>query len=186
MRRPAGEPRRRAPSVPALPSRPGAGPRPGIAPAQALWRCPKCGRAFANRNQSHACGRHDLAHHFDGKPAEIRALYDRFVAEVRAIGPVRVLPEKTRIAFQVRMSFAQVTPRRAWLDAHVVLARRLEHPRFRRIETISPRNHVHFFRLARAEDIDDDVRAWLHEAYAVGEQKHLGRGANSARARSPG
>jgi len=49
-----------------------------------------------------------------------------------------VLPEKTRIAFQVRMSFAQVAPRARWLDGHVVLARRLEDPRFRRIETVSP------------------------------------------------
>jgi len=48
---------------------------------------------------------------------------------------VRVLPEKTRIAFQVRMSSAQVTPRQRWLDGHVVLACRLEHPRFTRIES---------------------------------------------------
>ena len=88
-----------------------------------LWRCPRCGRAFANKNQSHTCsGLHTLAHHFDGKPPEIRALFDAVVHAIRRIGPVRVLPEKTRIAFQVRMSFAQVTPKKAWLDGHVVLA----------------------------------------------------------------
>jgi hypothetical protein len=138
-----------------------------------LWRCKKCGRSFANRNQSHSCGRHSLAHHFDGKPREIRALYDRVVAAVRDIGPVRVLPEKTRIAFQVRMSFAQVTPRRKWLDGHLVLARRLEHPRFRSIQTFSPRNHLHTFRLHDPRDIDDEFRDWLREAYRVGEQRHL-------------
>jgi hypothetical protein len=140
-----------------------------------LWECPACGRAFANRNQSHACARHELAPHFAGRPPEIRALFDAVVAAVRAIGPVRMLPEKTRIAFQVRMSFAQVTPRRRWLDGHVVLARRLEHPRFRSVTTISPRNHVHVFRLERPDDIDAEFRAWLAEAYAVGEQRHLGR-----------
>src|SRR5687767_9909903 len=80
---------------------------------------------------------------------------------------------KTRIAFQVRMSFAQVTPRQRWLDGHVVLARRLEHPRFRKIETFSPRNHVHYFRLTQPADVDRTFRAWLREAYAVGEQRHL-------------
>ena len=139
----------------------------------ALWHCKKCGRDFANRNQSHACGRYDLKHHFQGKRPEIRALFDEVVAAVRALGPVRVLPEKTRIAFQVRMSFAQVTPRAHWLDGHLVLARRLEHPRFRRIQTISPRNHVHFFRLTAPGEIDAEFRAWLAEAYAVGEQRHL-------------
>ena len=97
------------------------------------------------------------------------------VAAVRANGPVRILPEKTRIAFQVRMSFAQVTPRRGWLDGHVVLARRLEHPRFRKVETFSPRNHLHAFRLFAPGDIDADVRAWLAEAYRVGDQQHLAR-----------
>ena len=60
-----------------------------------------------------------------------------------------------------------------WLVGHVVLARRLEHPRFRKIETISARNHVHHFRLAQPADIDNTFIAWLREAYAVGEQRHL-------------
>lgn len=138
-----------------------------------LWQCPRCRRVFANRNQSHACGRHTLAHHFKGKQRSIRALYDAVLAAIREIGPVRVLPEKTRIAFQVRMSFVQITPRQQWLDGHVVLARRLENARFRKIETISPRNHVHAFRLREIADIDGEFRAWLREAYQVGEQRHL-------------
>jgi hypothetical protein len=142
-------------------------------PRGPLWRCPECRREFANRNQSHACGRHDLAHHFRGKPPEIRALFDRVLAAIRKIVPVRVLPEKTRIAFQVRMSFAQVTPRSHWLDGHVVLARRFEHPRFRRIQTISPRNHVHNFRITSPSDINGEFSRWLAEAYKVGEQCHL-------------
>lgn len=141
-----------------------------------LWQCPKCRRRFANRNQPHFCGKHDLEPHFAGKAPEIRAIFDAFVAAIRRIGPVTVLPEKTRIAFQVRMSFAQLTPRSRWVDGHVVLARRFEHPRFRRIDTISTRNHVHHFRLASEAEVDAEVERWLDEAYSVGEQKHLKRG----------
>ena len=97
------------------------------------------------------------------------------VEAIRAIGPVRVLPEKTRIAFQVRMSFAQVTPRQRWLDGHVVLARRVEHPRFRQVQTFSPRNHMHVFRLTSPDQVDAEFRDWLREAYQVGEQRHLDR-----------
>jgi hypothetical protein len=71
------------------------------------------------------------------------------------------------------MSFAAVTLKRQWMDGHVVLARRLESPRFRRIETISPRNHVHSLRLLCLDDIDEEVIAWLAEAYQVGDQRHL-------------
>jgi hypothetical protein len=139
-----------------------------------LWVCAPCGRGFANRNQPHACGRHDLEAHFAGKPPEIRALYDALLARVRACGPVAVLPEKTRIAFQVRMSFAVAMPRRGWVDGHLVLARRVESPIFRRIDSLSPRNHVHAFRLRSPADLTDEFDALLREAYAVGEQKHLG------------
>jgi Domain of unknown function (DUF5655) len=141
-----------------------------------LWRCAKCGRRFANRNQSHACGRHNLDDHFEGKPPEIRALFDTVVAAIRKIGPVRIIPEKTRIAFQVRMSFAQITPKTKWLDGHVVLARRSDDPRFRTVQTISRRNHVHTFRLTSPSEIDAEFRTWLTEAYQVGEQRHLKEG----------
>jgi hypothetical protein len=79
------------------------------------------------------------------------------------------------VAFQARMSFAAFTLRRRWVDGHVVLARRLEHPRFRRVESFSPRNHLHQFRLARLNEVDEEVAAWLAEAYRVGQQQHLGR-----------
>jgi hypothetical protein len=138
-----------------------------------LWTCEKCGRTFANRNQSHACGRHRLEAHFEGRPPEVRTLFDAFLAALQENGPVTVLPQKTRIAFHVRMSFAQVTPRRGGLDGHLVLARRVEDPRFLEVRTFSPRNHLHRFRIAKAEEIDARMRAWMREAYAVGEQRHL-------------
>jgi hypothetical protein len=140
-----------------------------------MWRCPDCGRQFANRNQSHACGRSTLASHFAGKPKAVRALFDRLLTLAKKNGPVIVLPEKTRIAFQVRMSFAAFVIRQNWVDGHVVLARRLENPRFRRIETFSPRNHLHAFRFEHIDEIDDEVAAWFAEAYRVGEQQHLAR-----------
>lgn len=138
-----------------------------------LWKCPNCGRSFANRNQAHACGKHDLEHHFRGKPGEIRRLFDAFAAMIETLGPVTILPEKTRIAFQVRMSFAQITPKQGWLDGHFVLARRAEDPVFRKIESVSARNHVHHFRIRDASDMTPALRAYAKEAYAVGEQRHL-------------
>ena len=137
-----------------------------------LWQCPRCDRAFANRNQSHACGTWTLDCHFDGRSPEVRLIFDRFLAMLERIGPVRVLPEKTRIAFQVRMSFAQLTVRRRWVLGHLVLARRAEDPLFHKIETFSPRNHVHHFRLNEAEEVDR-LESYAREAYTVGCQEHL-------------
>jgi len=92
---------------------------------------------------------------------------------IKQSGPVRILPEKTRIAFQVRMSFIAVQVRQDYLIGHFVFARRLDHPRFTRVETFSPRNHLHAFRLDSIAELDNEFAEWVREAYAVGEQKHL-------------
>jgi predicted component of type VI protein secretion system len=55
------------------------------------------------------------------------------------------------------------------------LARRLEHPRFTKIECISARNHVHSFRFNSHSELDHEVLAWLREAYRVGQQLHLSK-----------
>ena len=103
----------------------------------------------------------------------MRAAFDRVLAVVSGFGPVTVLPEKTRIALQVRMSFAAFMPRRRWLGGHLVLARRIDSPRFLRVNTYSPRNVVHAFRLTSPADVDGEFVAWLAEAYQVGAQQHL-------------
>ncbi len=141
---------------------------------QPLWICPRCGRSFANKNQSHFCSDVKLEAHFAGREPTVVATFKRLLADARRSGPVTVLPEKTRIAFQVRMSFAAFTLRKRWVDGHVVLARRRESPRFRRIDVISPRNQVHVFRLHSPDEVDAEVASWLAEAYQVGAQRHLG------------
>ena len=108
------------------------------------------------------------------------ATFRKLVAAARRNGPVSVLPEKSRIAFHVRMSFAAFTLKKRWIDGHVVLARRRESARFRSVQVFSPRNVLHTFRLARPEDVDDEVVAWLREAYDVGAQRHLVRSQREA------
>jgi hypothetical protein len=114
-----------------------------------------------------------LESHFTGKSDDVRQLFDALTAMIQKCGPVKILPEKTRIAFQARMSFIAVQLRRNYLIGHFVFARRLEHPRFSRVETFSPRNHLHAFRLDSLSELDDEFAKWIREAYAVGAQKHL-------------
>lgn len=73
------------------------------------------------------------------------------------------------------MTFADVNLKKEWLDAYVILARWRSSPRFTRIQSISPRNHVHYFRIQTLKELDGEVLSWLREAYAVGQQKHLRR-----------
>lgn len=78
-------------------------------------------------------------------------------------------PAKTQVGLQSRIIFAAVNGLSVrGLDAHVVLSRRPDSPRFRRIETLSPTSHVHHFLIGSHLELDDEVRAWLCEAYSVG------------------
>jgi hypothetical protein len=140
---------------------------------KALWRCPKCKRTFANLNQSHSCGTiTTLASHFRDRE-HARELFDAVAAAVKQCGPSKILPEKTRIAFHRRMSFLSVVVRKDRLLLGFVFARRIEDPRFDVIQTFSPRNHWHRLPIAEVSEIDAKVRAWIAEAYEVGEQRHL-------------
>jgi hypothetical protein len=71
------------------------------------------------------------------------------------------------------MSFAAFAPRRKWLNGHLVLARRVDSPRFYKVEVYSPRNVLHAFRLHQPDEVDVEFRGWLAEAYRVGDQQHL-------------
>jgi Domain of unknown function (DUF5655) len=139
-----------------------------------LWTCPRCGRTFANRNQTHTCAAlGNVEAHFARSQPGVRAAYDAAFAAVQALGPVEVLAEKSRIAWHVRMSFAAFQPRVSWLDGHLVMAREMPSPRWRRVEVFSARNVVHAFRLRGAGEVDEEFRAWLADAYEVGAQRHL-------------
>ena len=139
-----------------------------------MWACPRCGRTFANRNQTHTCAPlGGLDAHFAGRSPVVRATFDRVLTAAASFGPVQVLPEKTRIALHARMSFAAFMPRRNWLNGHLVLARRITSPRFLRVEELSPGNVVHAFRLDSPAAVDEEFTSWLAEAYQVGLQHHL-------------
>jgi len=156
--------------------RPGAISEAYVSQMRPLWGCPHCGRTFANRNQTHTCRRLvSLDEHFAGKPAWVRATFDRALEAVTDLGPVSVLAEQSRIALHVRMSFAAFMPRTRWLAGHLVLARRIDTPRFSKVETYSARNIVHGFRLTAPDEVDAEFVQWLQEAYRVGTQEHLRR-----------
>ena len=152
--------------------------------APPLWTCRACNRSFANRNQTHSCSVASLATFLRQRPAGQLHLFERFFEAVKACGDVSLAPAKTRVGFQARMIFAAVNRLSdVGLDAHVVLSRRVDHPRLRRVEAMSPRCFVHHFRIAHEDEIDAEVCSWLKEAYEVGTQREVLR-RRSARPKS--
>jgi hypothetical protein len=152
-----------------LEGRPADSPRP--AAQRPLWTCPKCGNQFVTRNMYHSCARYELEPLFAGKAPVVRRIFERFRRMAEALGSVKVIPYRDKIAFMVRVRFAGATPRKEWMDLGFWLRRRVDDPRFHRIETLTPTAHVHLLRITDPAQLDGRVAEWLAESHAIGCQQ---------------
>ena len=140
---------------------------------KSLWRCPKCGERFVTKNLWHSCGKYSLQELFSRSDPLVLKLFKKFARMARTCGPVKMIPQKTRAVFQVRMRFAGCYPRKSHLLCTVVLSRRLDVPRIVKTEVFAPHCILHQFRIYSENELDDEVQGWLYESYEVGKQKHL-------------
>jgi hypothetical protein len=140
-----------------------------------MWQCPNCGEWFTTTNQWHSCGKYSLEALFSRSEPVVSMIFQKFADMVQAVGPVKIIPQKTRVTFQGRMRFVSLYPRKNHLVGGFVFARRVDHPRFFKIETFSARNILHHFRIETLEDLNSDFSDWIREAYTVGQQEHLRR-----------
>jgi hypothetical protein len=152
-------------------------PRPA-ALEKPLWVCPRCGHPFVTKNMNHSCSRHELADVFRGRPAHVRALFDRFRAMVEARGPTTMIVYRDRVGFMVKVRFGGATPRRDHLQLGFWFTERDDNPRFSKIETFTTNAHVHHARIHRLDELDRTVRGWIDRAYRVGCREHLRRKAD--------
>jgi hypothetical protein len=153
--------------------------RPRLPP---LWTCPKCGAKFVSANMSHSCGRFALGALFAKSEPHVFELFRKFRTIVRACGRSTMIPQKTRVVFMVRMRFAGATVRKTHLRVGLILERRLPpDARLVEIESFGPRCHGHYFKIARADQLDASFAAMVSEAYGSGTQKNFQRVGRTAR-----
>jgi hypothetical protein len=86
-----------------------------------------------------------------------------------------MIPQKTRVAFQVRVRFAGAYPRKSSFLCGFALPYRSADPRFVKIEEYAPHFIGHLFPVSSEADLDQQVQRWLHESYEVGAQSFIGR-----------
>jgi hypothetical protein len=105
-----------------------------------------------------------VAHLFAGKAA-LRPLHDRLTERITVFGPdVEFAPKKAKVSVRRRRQFALLQPSTATqMDVGLILQR----PPAGRLEPSGSFNAMftHRIKLAVLADIDDQVVAWLKEAY---------------------
>ena len=108
-----------------------------------------------------------IDHLFDGKPAEVRAAYDRLMDELRQFGPVKEAAKKTSIHLEKNSGFAGVHPRKNGFNLEFRTEHPIDNPRIVRQQQLSARRFEHTVKIESETDIDEQLLLWLKEAYTL-------------------
>jgi len=102
--------------------------------------------------------------YFASGPEFERPIYEAVAAALTELGPLVVDAVQVGILFKRVRTFAELRPQRARVVLSFWLSRPLDHPRVVR-SLGGPRRFAHFVHLREPQDVDDEVRDWLAEAY---------------------
>lgn len=106
-----------------------------------------------------------LEEYFATGPPHERPVFEAVMAALDEVGPVHVEPVSVGIFLKRGGSFAELRPRQRWVALSLGLRRVVSHPTITRKVELWGGRHYHVFNLRGPEDVDDDLRAWLTEAY---------------------
>jgi hypothetical protein len=130
------------------------------------WICPHCDREFQRENQAHTCVPGCTVDQcFDRRPPVQRAIYDAIVAHLATLGPLHLDAVSVGVFLKSDRKIAEVRPRSKSVSLALIMPRTLRHARVVRTVRSSFDRRVHFFSLVAVDDVDDDLRDWLTEAY---------------------
>jgi hypothetical protein len=111
-----------------------------------------------------------LEEFFAGRPAA-RDLFEAVRAAVDAAGPAEIRVGRSQVAFRRRVGFAYAWIPGRYLRSDVplvltlALGRRDPSPRWKEVVEPRPGRFAHHLELRDAADVDEDVRAWIAEAW---------------------
>jgi hypothetical protein len=136
----------------------------------ALWTCPRCDRRFAKANQGHDClPGITVAKLFVDRPPWQREVYDAIITHLRTLGPVHEDAVSVGVFLKVPKKLGEVRPKSRWVSLYLSLPRELHDARVARVIDRSRANVWHDIKLTSASDVDDQLCAWLTEAYTAAE-----------------
>lgn len=133
-----------------------------------LWECPKCDAKLVSPNMWHSCGQYSLGDLFSRSEPEVFYLFERLAEFISKFGSIIITPQKTRVTFQARVRFISVYPRKNYILVGIWLKRRIDSPRFSKVEDYGSVGFVHYCKLHRESEMDDELREWVKESYEVG------------------
>jgi len=106
-----------------------------------------------------------LAEYFSTGPPHERPVFEAVMRHLNTLGRVHVEPVSVGIFLKRARTFAELRPMRRWMALSFSLPRRVQHPTITRKVVHYHGRYYHVANLRGPEDLDDELRGWLTEAY---------------------
>lgn len=137
-----------------------------------LWTCPKCGRKFLKKNQTHSCKLYPVEKHFEMKDFA-KTLYNDLEATMnKQIGPfyVESLPCCIHFVTSLAYTFAAVYALRDRIRIHFTLDHKLNSERIEKFSQISKTRFKYSIDIKSDNEINKELINWLKQAYYLKKQ----------------
>jgi len=129
-----------------------------------MWICPKCNREFKNKNQDHTCGVFTVENVF-GSFTEAFLLFEKLKEIITHFGEVKITPVKNAIMFSVQTNFLVLKPHRNYLAVEFTSIKNHNEFPVEKCVKITKTKYFHLLKIDSMEDIDEQLKNWLKEAY---------------------
>ena len=120
---------------------------------------------LARQTQSPQSPAEHLAELYSGKKAHLRAIHDRLIAVVNELPGAEAAPKKGYVSLRRGKQFAMIQPSTtSRIDLGLILS---DTPPTARLEPATKFNALftHRVRITELDQIDDELRRWLSDAY---------------------
>lgn len=138
-----------------------------------LWTCPKCGRQFERKRQSHSCRPFKIEQHFKEKPAE-KELYEKLkLAVKKQVGAFKVESLECCIHFVSTFTFTAVKIMGGKLRVDFALSRKIKDKRIVQEVKMSAHRWLYFVDIYKEDEIDKKLLRWIKDAHDRKDEKSI-------------
>ncbi|MBV8985388.1 MAG: hypothetical protein JO248_13205 [Acidimicrobiia bacterium] len=131
-----------------------------------VWTCPECKRQFGRPKQSHECApAMSIEEYFSTGPVHERPVFEAVAAHLDTLGDVHVEPVSVGIFLKHGRRFAELRPMQKWVGLSFSLRHEVSHRLIVRKPIAYHGRYWHTANVRSADDVDDEVKQWLTEAY---------------------
>lgn len=129
------------------------------------WKCPKCGRTFAQDNQRHACGTGDRGEVLRNRADHLVELYEGVESFVQSLGEVEFVTRDRYVLLRTVRIFSDLVIMTDAVRIAIHLRRHVKHPLFFRAVP-DGRKVTHVAKMRSKEDFAA-IQPYLREAYEL-------------------